>query len=468
MAYEFKFPDVGEGITEGELISWLVDEGDEIDEDQSVAEVQTDKAVVEIPAPTTGTVKELKVEEGTTVKLDEVIMEIDTDEDGEEKEESEEKEDEGEQSSQTQEAPSTTSQDSNEPKTTSSTDVLALPKVRKYARENNIDLSQVNGSGKEGRIQMSDVKDAPEQEIEKEETKPVEPAEKDVDTSPERERIDVSQKVTASPSTRRYARKKEVDISAIPKEGTITKGDIDEYLSDDKEETTKKRQTTTVTDDPVREAIKNHMMESKDKTAQVTIFEEAEVSELVALRNKWKTAYDVKLTYLPFFIKAASTALNDHPKLNAVYDEGFIQKDEVNMGVAVDTDKGLMVPILQRADQKSVVDIAEDVQQLAEKARNQNLSQDEMEGGTFTISSIGSIAGTKFTQILNYPEMAILGVGRIKDEPVVKHGEVVPGNVLDLSVTVDHRYIDGADAARFVRSIKEYLENPEKLFMVMK
>ena len=468
MVYEFKFPDVGEGITEGELISWLVDEGDEIDEDQSVAEVQTDKAVVEIPAPTTGTVKELKVEEGTTVKLNEVIMEIDTGEDGEEKEESEEKEDEEEQSSPTQESP-TTSQDSKEPKTTSSTDVLALPKVRKYARENNIDLSQVKGSGKEGRIQMSDVKDAPEQDREKEkETKPVEPSEKDVDTSPERERIDVSQNVTASPSTRRYARKKGVDISGIAKEGTITKGDIDAYLSDDKEETSKKRQKHTVTEDPVREAIKNHMMESKDKTAQVTIFEEAEVSELVALRNKWKNAYDVKLTYLPFFIKAASTALNDHPKLNAVYDEGFVEKDEVNMGVAVDTDKGLMVPILQRADQKSVVDIAEDVRELAEKARDQNLSQDEMEGGTFTISSIGSIAGTKFTQILNYPEMAILGVGRIKDEPVVKHGEVVPGNVLDLSVTVDHRYIDGADAARFVKSIKEYLENPEKLFMVMK
>lgn len=498
MSFEFKFPDVGEGITEGKLVSWLINEGDEVEEDDNVAEIQTDKAVVEIPTPVTGTVTSLKAKKGETVKLGQVIMVIDDgskDEEVKDEEKTPKQETSEDNSKEEKETltkttnEETTEDDSKEEskqssakkqiKTNQNTNVLALPKVRKKARELGVNISEIKGSGKNGIVTLNDVtgttpSKTSSKKINPTKTKPIETKEDENKTL-----MKTPKNVLATPTTRRYAREKRVDLSKISElnpTSKITKKDVDNFLQNKKTQTkeissesSKSKQKESSSSNSIRNAIANKMMESLQNTAQTTIHEEAEVSELVKLRNKHKNSYeDVKITFLPFFIKATTIALTKHKLLNAHAKEEFEEKPDINIGVAVDTKKGLMVPVIQHADTKSIVELAKEIKEIAKKAREGKLSMKDMQGGTFTISSIGGIAGTKFTPILNYPEVGILGIGRIKKEPVISEGRIIAGKTIDFSLTVDHRFIDGADAARFLKTLKTYVTNVEKLLMEMK
>lgn len=467
MSYEFKFPDVGEGITEGKLVSWLIKEGDEVKEDDNVAEIQTDKAVVEIPSPVTGKITSLKAKKGETVKLGQVIMVVDDGSKTSSKTTKEEVEPEN-----VEEKPKEKKQTRNQHSSNKDSSKLALPKVRKKARELGVDISSIEGTGKNGVITLSDITGT---KPTKDTSKKVKPTQiKETKTENKKELTSTPKDVLATPSTRRYAREKKVDISKVTgsgQNGKISKDDIDSFLQKPKEN--KNTQTTQQKSikqaNPVRKAIANKMMESLQKTAQTTIHEEAEVSELVKLRNKHKNSYDdVKITFLPFFIKATTIALTKHKFLNSHAKEELEQKKDINIGVAVDTEKGLMVPVIKHADTKSIVELAKEIKEIATKARDGKLSMDDMKDGTFTISSIGGIAGTKFTPILNYPEVGILGIGRIKKEPIVSEGRIIAGKTIDFSLTVDHRFVDGADAARFLKTLKTYVTNVEKLLMEMK
>jgi pyruvate dehydrogenase E2 component (dihydrolipoamide acetyltransferase) len=214
------------------------------------------------------------------------------------------------------------------------------------------------------------------------------------------------------------------------------------------------------------------MMESQAKVAAVTTMDQADVTDLVTMREKVKTAVEkergVKLTYMPFIIKAVVASLKAHPLLNSVVDdeaEEIVMKKYYNIGVAVAIDDGLIVPVVKGADQKTMVDLAEEVHKLADMANSRKLDLADLKGGTFTITNYGVFGSTYGTPIINYPEVAILGVGRIMDMPLVVDGEIKARKVLPLSLTFDHRAFDGAEAARFVNDVKRYLESPELLVL---
>lgn len=416
--YEFKLPDVGEGIHEGEIVKLHVREGDTIQEFDIFAEVQTDKAVVEVPSPVTGTVKEIKVREGDVALVHSAIAVIDT--------EGELPDDEGQAEESTEE---TVAEESREEKKESapvaSKNVAAMPSVRKLARELGVDITQVAGSGKNGRILADDVKrfaeggqgGQPEVEEVKAATKP-----------------DVQEQQTAVEPAGREER--------IPLRG-------------------------------IRRTIAKRMVESKHTAPHVNLMDEVDVTELIELR-KWGKPIaqerDIKLTYLPFIIKAVIAALREYPALNASIDdehEEIVIKHYYNIGLAAATDNGLMVPVIKEADRKSVFELAGEVTEKATKARDMKLDVSEMKGSTFTISNLGGFGGQFFTPIINYPEVAILGVGTIKEKPVVHEGEIVIRPQMFVTLSFDHRLVDGDLAARFMRRFKQLMENPKLLMMEM-
>lgn len=471
MVFEFKFPDVGEGITEGKLIKWLVKVGDTIKVDQSVAEVETDKAVVQIPSPVNGVVSKLLYKEQDTVIVGKVLMEIDSENANENKEVKSQKNNIDKREEIIQKT--NNSENANE----SNNEILALPAVRKYAKDNNIDLSSIKGTGVDKRILMEDLKGKtakdskmPTKSIIKDSLKPL-------------------KHVLASPSTRQLARTLNVDINEVEGTGNlgiITKEDITKAskqikegltntnnVSTTKESLNDEEDSTIVPMSSIRQTIASRMVESKHKAAHVTLFEQANVTELVALRDKEKEAYakkGIKLTYLAFFTKAVLLALKQHPYLNSVMDEEnntIILKNYYNIGIAVDTEKGLLVPVIKSANKKSIVEIANEIGDLASKSRDAKLSIENMSEGTFTISSIGNMAGEGFTPVINYPQAAILGIGRIKDKPIVKKNKIVLGKMVTFSLSFDHRILDGAQASRFIQTLVRYVENPSELFMEM-
>jgi pyruvate dehydrogenase E2 component (dihydrolipoamide acetyltransferase) len=222
----------------------------------------------------------------------------------------------------------------------------------------------------------------------------------------------------------------------------------------------------------IRKTIAARMVQSKQTAPHLTAMEKVEVSELVALRERSKESFlaaaGVKLTYLPFVIKAVCAGLAEHPVLNGRLEldrNRFVKQNFINIGVAVDSPDGLIVPVIRDADRKSIRGIAAEVRDLAERARERKLTLEEIRGGTFSITNYGAIAGTYGVPIINYPEVAILGVGRIADEPVVRDGEIVPGKVLRLSLSADHRIVDGAEAARFIKRVMELLADPAALLL---
>jgi len=417
MVNEFKFPDVGEGIEEGEVKNWLIKEGDNVNEDQALVEVETDKAVVELPSPYTGTVAKLHFNEGDVVKVGEVLVTIA--EPGEEVKIQEKKpaavavvgeleEAPPEEEEVKVEKPAVKAKVAEVPKKK----ILATPALRKVAKELGVDLALVEGTGPEGRITKEDVKEFSKKP--KVEEKPV--------------AIKITRK--AGLTYDMYGH-----IQRVPFKG-------------------------------IRRATAKKMTESWAKVPHVTHADEADVTELVKIRQKEKAKAlekGIKLTYLPFIVKAVIVALKEHPYVNSSIDEEtqeIVLKQYYNIGIAVDTEEGLMVPVVKIADKKSVLKIAEEIQNLAELASTRKIDLADLKGGTFTITNIGVIGGTYATPIVNYPEAAILGVGKIHDKPVVKDGEIVVRKIMGLSLSFNHNIFDGAEAARFMNYFIKNLEDP--------
>ncbi|SDQ64390.1 dihydrolipoamide acetyltransferase family protein [Virgibacillus salinus] len=435
MAYNFKLPDIGEGIHEGEIVKWFVKEGDEIKEDDVLCEVQNDKAVVEIPSPVEGTVEKVHVEEGTVSTVGDTIITIDAEgyEDQEDdSEEAEETKEESKASSeqesdkkQSAEKKNNESDDKEETKDKSSDDkrVIAMPSVRKYARENEVSIQDVQGSGKNGRILKEDV------------DKYLSGDQKAEDTE---------------------------DVASDEQEATAAKG-----AESPKGEYAETREKMS----GIRKSIAKAMVNSKTKAPHVTLMDEVDVTELVAHRKKFKAVaaeQDIKLTYLPYVAKALVSASKKYPILNAAVDDEtdeIIHKHYYNIGIAADTDKGLLVPVVKDADRKSIFTISQEINELAEKARSGKLASEEMKGASNTITNIGSAGGQWFTPVLNYPEAIILGIGRIAEKPIVRDGEIVVAPVLAVSFSFDHRIVDGATAQLALNQIKRLLNDPQLIMM---
>jgi pyruvate dehydrogenase E2 component (dihydrolipoamide acetyltransferase) len=401
MAKEFRFPDVGEGITEGEIVRWLVREGDEIKADQALAEIETDKAVVEMPSPYAGTVLKLHFKEKDLVKVGQTLVTI------------------GERGESLIEAAAGAPavppelRSAGRPTVPAAIarpgEILATPKVRAMAKELGVDIGAVRGTGPGGRVTEDDVRAS-------------QPAPAGAKLA-----VKVKAKYDLFGSLER-----------IPLRG-------------------------------VRRATAKKMRESLDHAAHVTHCDEADAGPLEALRAKMTAEVEAggaKLTYLPFIIKALVEALKLHPTLNAALDEDedeIVVKKYYNIGVAVDVPDGLIVPVVKFADQKSVADLAAEIQTLAKAARERTLDLADLRGGTFSITNVGVIGGDFATPIINYPEVAILATMKIADRARVAGGAVVVKKVLPLCLSFDHRVVDGAEAARFTKDLIRFLETPESL-----
>lgn len=473
MAREFTLPDVGEGVAEGELVRWLVDEGDTVTEDQPVAEVETDKAQVEVPAPVDGTVQELHWAEGDVVPVGDLFVTFDVGG------EASATADDGDESGD--EAASATSEASGR--------TFAPPSVRTLARELGVDLDSVEGSGPSGRITDGDVRAAAEGgEDTTEATSATERVDED-DTAASAGSQEPAgrEKTLAAPATRGVARELGVDINDVPAveqrdgEAFVTAEAVQAYAEGGQAAqgeaggaATREFVAGGETTEPyrgIRRTIGEQMAESKYTAPHVTHHDTAVIDSLVETRSKLKAraeAEDVKLTYMPFVMKAVVAALKEFPVLNSELredDEEIALKQDYNIGVAVATDAGLMVPVVEHVDQKSMLEISTEMNDLVEQARERSIAPADMDGGTFTITNFGAIGGEYATPIINYPETAILGLGAIDERPVAEDGDVRAAQTLPLSLSIDHRVIDGAEAAQFTNRVMEYLTDPELLLL---
>lgn len=425
MAFIFKLPDIGEGIHEGEIVKWFIQEGKEVNEDDVLCEVQNDKAVVEIPSPVDGTVEKIHVKEGTVATVGQTLVTIDA-EGYEDEEEPEEEVTSQSEAEETKEQAQTVSEADTAVKESSESaadkrQVIAMPSVRKYARENDVVISEVTGTGKNGRILKEDINAylSGDHAV----------AETEGDTGVEQESAQTT------------------DIPEGP-------------LPETREKMTAMRRT-----------IANAMVTSKTKAPHVTLLDEIDVTELVAHRKKFKEIaleQEIKLTYLPYVVKAIVSTLKKYPIINAAIDDEndeIVYKHYYNIGIAADTDKGLLVPVVKDADKKSIFEISQEINTLAEKARDGILTSNEMKNASSTITNIGSAGGQWFTPVINYPEAAILGIGRIAEKPIVRNGEIVAAPVLALSLSFDHRIVDGATAQLALNQIKKLLNDPQLIMM---
>ncbi len=431
MRYIFNFPDIGEGLEEGVILEWYVKKGQEVKTGENLVQMETDKVVADIPSPRDGTIVELFGEVGDVAIVGEPLVEIEIEGvHGEEAQKEAKKETEEEFAPEPEEedeeeaaavvgtmetagksavlAASDEGSDKKPEKEDKPTrKALATPVARAMAKEKGIDINEIEGTGPSGRVMKEDVEN-------------YKPTKKD---APRREEKDRGDDVTYEPLTQ------------------------------------------------IRKTISKNMINSKHSAAHMTVFEEVEVSELINVRGRYKTSFaekDVRLTYLPFIVKAVVHALKQHRQVNSQMDldnDRMIFNNRYNIGIAVDTPQGLVVPVIRDADQLSIIEIAQQISELAEKANSRKLTMDDMKDGTFTITNYGSIGGIFATPVINYPEAGILGVGRIVKKPVVKDDQVVPGSMLALSLSVDHRIVDGAEASRFINSVMKYLADPIALLM---
>ena len=390
MAFALNFPDLGEGIVEAELRRWLVKPGDRVVEHQPLVEVETDKAVVDIPSPRAGTISSIHCQEGETVRVGELLLTI--------FDAAEELQPPNRKVGIVGELP-----EAPEPPANGEGEVRATPQVRKLARERGIDLQQLAGTGPRGSISLADLESAARQA----------PAVAATDLGP---------------------------VERQPLKG-------------------------------MRRTIARNVLLSQHEAAAVTVMEEADVTELWELRQREQPEVEAggsHLTYLPFFIKATQHALKEFVRFNASIDsatETVILKKYYHFGIAVETGDGLMVPVIRDVDKKSVLDLAGELQRLEERARTRAIAMEELQGNSFTITNYGHYGGLFATPIINRPDVAILGFGRIAQRPWVHGGELAIRRILPLSLTFDHRISDGVDAARFLAKVAHYLEDPARLFV---
>ena len=438
---EFKFPDVGEGIHEGKIVKWKVKEGASVKEDEILAEVETDKAIVEIPSPFHGRILRLHAREGEEIKVGSVMVTFE----GSIKESSDEEISKAE-----------------------ATKIESKTSTSSTVSSDSQDSAKKAG-GVVGFIQESD------------------------EGLPIKKRISsgLVKKIQAAPAVREYANQKGIDLTKVKGTGEyerITKDDVDNFLiSGNKNTDSGSIQSTSqslsgikiarkydmwgfidrVPYSGIRKVIADNTKKSYDENVHVTIMGEAIVDDLVKQREKEKKFAEekgIKLTYLPFIIKALVNSLSKYPQLNSeIQGTEIIVKKYYNIGIAVDTGDGLYVPIIKRAEQKTVLEIAKEIDDLSSKAFQKKLDPMDFKGGSFTISNLG-VSGVKFfTPIINHPQSAILGIGRMYKKPVVKNNKIEISDVLPISLVFDHRVVDGMYAAKFLEDFISNLENVKGL-----
>ena len=413
----FKLPDIGEGVVEGEVVQWHVAAGDKVTEDDPIVDVMTDKATVTIPSPITGVVNSLSGDVGEMVAVGSALVEFDSDATAVstgDPEPSVEPEAEPGPSVEPEPAPAPEPAPL-APKSVAapvapSGKVLASPAIRRRAREAGVDLSQVRGSGPAGRVRHADLD------------------------------------------------------AYIAADGAVSGAAPSAY-------STKRTGVTEVKVVGLRRKIAEQMTISKRTIPHFSYFEEADVTELEALRQMLNASRDKnqpKLTYLPFIMLALSKIMPDHPECNAHYDDqgGVVSRhDAVHIGIATQTERGLYVPVIKHVEAMDAWQAAAEMQRVAGAARGGTASLDDLTGSTFTITSLGRDGGLGATPIINHPEVAILGIHKARDMPVVKDGQVVVRRIMNLSSSFDHRVVDGADGAALVQHLRRMLEHPALIFM---
>ncbi len=430
MPYEFRLPDIGEGVAEGEVVRWFVREGETVAEDAPLVSVLTDKANVEISSPKGGKVLKIHAQEGEKVKVGAILVTIDTG--------TAETAPRGEPApvppaASTARAPAPLAVPGSPlaPAGAEGGRVLASPYVRRLAAERGLDLASVRGSGPAGRVLEADLDSASAGAISPAGAVAPSPA-------PATDRQPAGASRTTSPSA--ASPMPEGAVERIPLRG-------------------------------IRRVIAEHMTESRHRAAHYTYVEEVDASELVLWRDRMAKHVEkkgLKLSFLPFVIKGVVAGLRAFPTVNARFDDEhqeLLVFKEYHIGIATASAEGLLVPVLHHADRKSVTALAREIQELSEKARAGTLTRAEMSGGTFTITSLGALGGVLATPILNYPEVAILGVHKITRRPVYRaDGTLGPADLMNLSLSLDHRVLDGIVGAEFLATIKSHLEDPHQLF----
>ncbi|MBJ6762504.1 2-oxo acid dehydrogenase subunit E2 [Myxococcaceae bacterium JPH2] len=414
--FEFKLPDLGEGVMEGELVKWHVKEGDLVKEDQVLAEVMTDKATVTVPSPKAGRVMKTFGKEGEMAKVHQLlaILEI-----------------EGAapaQAASSHGAAPVAATPAAAPAAVASapaaaSKVLATPVTRRMAREHGLNLAEISGTGPQGRVTKADVVAALEG----------------------------------------GAQKNEVSAPAVqqsrPAAAPVASGRADERIALR----------------GLRKKIAEKMVRSKFTMPHFAFVEEVDATDLVTLRTRLNAQLassgdGTKLTYLPFIVKATIAALKKFPHLNSNFDEStqeLVVRGDFNIGIAVATPDGLTVAVVRHADRLTLGELAKEISRLSNAARDRKLKMEELTGGTFTITSLGQSGGLFATPIINHPEVGIMGVHKLKKRPAVKDDQIVIRDMMNLSLSCDHRVIDGDVAASFVYEVIKYLEKPDLLFLAM-
>ena len=428
MAEEFRLPDLGEGIDQGDVVRVMVSEGDSIEIDQPVIELETDKALVEVPSSIGGTIASVNVRNGESISPGTVLITVETDaasnarEDVRESRATDKNVQQPPADAPTEpQAPPGVVNAGTEEKTpaaaeTSSVTVPAAPSVRRFARELGVDLRQVPGSGAGGRITRDDVKNYVQSSLN--EAAPSGPV--------------------VAPDLPDFARWGHVERQPLPR---------------------------------VRRTIAQNVGTAWAQIPHVTQFDRADVTDLEAFRQRHKADAEArggKLTPTPFVLKAVVSALKAFPQFNASLDLAaghLVLKHYYHIGVAVDTERGLLVPVIRDVDRKDIFELAVQLDELARRTREGRTELEELQGGTFTVTNLGSIGGTAFTPIVNFPEVAILGMGRSRQEPVVHGGRIESRLIMPICVSYDHRIVDGADGARFARHLVDSLEDPERMLL---
>lgn len=431
MNFIFHFPDLGEGLEEGTILAWYVTEGQQVKEGDPLVQMETDKVVADIPSPKKGVIVLLHGSVGDVIKVGTPLVEIKTeDADG--------------------------VQQSGQVRTTK--EKVTTEPVSETEEDAGAVVGTVEVAGKDALLPESN-----------EGSQEVPTTEK------------VPQKVLATPVARAMAKEMGIDINKVPgsgPSGRVKSEDILNFNADVPKSVPAKKETTTAAEDvtylpltQIRKTIARNMLHSKHNAAHVSVFEEVEISQLMQVRSKYKQKFaekGVKLTYLPFIVKAVAMALKKHPQLNSQIDtenNRIIIRNRCHIGIAVDAPDGLVVPVIRDADRLSIFQIAQQIGELADKARRRELTLDEMKEGSFSVTSFGSFGGIYATPVLNYPQAGILGIGRILKTPIVRDDEIVIGNIMPLSLTVDHRIVDGGESTRFIYRVMEYLTDPISFLM---
>ena len=419
--FVFELPEVGEGVIEGELVKWLVSVGDTVQEDQPICELMTDKATIEISSPKNGTIHKLHCGVGDIIEVHTPLIEIDTDGSAPTPQKEEKSAVPSPAAPSKEEPPVSQSVPSHMPPkqepsakaSSNSGKVLASPAVRAMANAEGVNLSHIHGTGKGGRITRSDVASA-------------------------RSNTPTPIRPPAIQSAPLQGKDEEIKIIGL------------------------------------RRKIAEKMVESVQRAPHFTYVDEVDATELVALRKSLKSLAEekgVKLTYLPFIMKALAIVFSDFPTINANMNEeafSLILRSSVNIGIATDTPQGLFVPVIKDVQSKNILELAYEINDITTRTRENRVQLHELQGGTFTITSVGNIGGRFATPIINHPEVAILGVNQIHDRPMVIDGEIVARKMMYLSPSFDHRVIDGAVAARFVSALKRILEHPQRLLLELR